>query len=64
MLGIEPSSTPLDRKIFNSHYDNFLTTGKLNPDIIPLMDSYQMFAVNELKKALVRLENKNENNKH
>lgn len=58
MLGIEPSVVPLDRKIFNAHYDNFLNTGKLNPDIIPLMDVYQMNAINELKKALARLENK------
>ena len=64
MTGIEPSPTPLERKVFNAHYDNFLCTGQLNPDIIPLMDSYQMFAINELKKALVRLENKNENNPH
>jgi len=58
MLGIEPSPTPLERKVYNAHYDNLLNTGQLNPDIIPHMDSYQMYAINELKKALVRLENK------
>jgi hypothetical protein len=58
MIGIDPSPTPLERKIFNAHYDNLLITGKLNPDILAQMDSYQQFACNELKKALIRLENK------
>jgi hypothetical protein len=57
MIGIEPAQEPLDRKIFNQHYDNFLNTGMLNPDIFPLMDSYQQYAVNELKKAFKRLKN-------
>lgn len=58
MLGIEPASEPLDRKIYNAHLDKLLETGQLNPDILPHCNSYQMFALNEVKKALVRLSNK------
>lgn len=58
MLGIEPAQEPLDRKIFNQHFDNLLTTGQLNPDILLHCDKWQMHAINEVKKALVRLENK------
>lgn len=55
MLGIEPANEPLDRKIFNQHFDNLLKTGKLNPDILVLCDRWQQHAINEVKKALVRL---------
>lgn len=58
MLGIEPASEPLDKKIYNAHLDKLLETGQLNPDILPYCNSYQMFALNEVKKALVRLSNK------
>lgn len=58
MLDIRPAQTPLERKIFNRHYDNFLTTGQFNPDLLPYLDEKQMYAVNELKKALIRLNNK------
>lgn len=55
MLGIEPAQEPLDRKEFNKHLDNLLSTGQLNPDIIPWLDSRQAHCINEVKKALVRL---------
>lgn len=58
MIGIEPSLEPLDRKIFNSHLDKLLETGTLNPDILPYMDKWQTYAINEVKKALNRLSNK------
>lgn len=58
MIGIEPAKEPLERKEFNKHYDNMLNTGKLNPDILPYCDAWQTNALNELKKALVRLEKK------
>lgn len=58
MLGIEPSLEPLDRKIYNLHFDNLLNTGQLNPEILPLMDCWQQHAVNEVKKALARIKNK------
>ena len=63
MLGIEPSETPLERKIFNSHLDNFLKTGQLNPNIIPYCDKGQQYVLNEVKKALNRISQiNNENN--
>jgi len=58
MLDIEPAQEPLDRKTFNRHFDNFLKTGKLNPEILEHCDSWQQYAINEVKKALVRIENK------
>lgn len=58
MLGIEPHPVGLPDSIFRKHYDNMLVTGELNPEILELCNSYQMFAINELKKALVRLTNK------
>ena len=54
MLDIEPSPVPLDRDVFNKHYDGLLATGQLNPDILPLMDEHQIRAINELKKAIAR----------
>lgn len=57
MLGIVPSQTPLPSKEFNKHIDALLDCGQLNPDIIPYFDSYQMYAINEVKKALIRLDN-------
>lgn len=62
MIGIEPALTPLDRKTFNKHLDGLLTTGQLNPDILPFCDLTQTIVLNEVKKALVRLEKKDENN--
>jgi hypothetical protein len=56
MLGIEPALEPLERKVYNQHFDNLLKTGQLNPDILVHCDKYQMYALNEVKKALVRLE--------
>lgn len=35
-----------------------MQTGKINPEIIELMDSYQMFAVNEAKKSFARIKSK------
>lgn len=58
MLGIEPALEPLERKVFNAHLDRMLETGTLNPDIIPHLDKYQAYAINEVKKSLVRLSNK------
>ena len=54
MLGIEPALEPLERKVFNAHLDRMLETGTLNPDIIPHLDKYQAYAINEVKKSLVR----------
>lgn len=51
----EPSNTPLQDKIFRSHYDRLLETGSINPDILGYMDRYQQRAVNELKKAMIRI---------
>lgn len=58
MMGIEPTQQPLDRDIFNKHFDHFLATGNINPEIIEMMDSYQQFAVNTVKKAFKRIKNK------
>lgn len=58
MLGIEPAQKPLDRNIFNAHFDRLLETGELNPEILEYCDKYQQCALNHVKKALVRLSNK------
>ena len=58
MLDIPPSETPLERDVFNRHFDHFLETGQINPDIIVEMDAYQRYAVNEVKKAFKRITNK------
>lgn len=55
MLDIQPADTPLDRKLFNKHYDSFRKTGMLNPDILPYMDRYQQNAIKELQKSFNRL---------
>lgn len=62
MLGITPAQEPLEKKVFNAHVDRLLETGQLNPEILEFCDSRQIFALNEIKKALVRITNKNENN--
>lgn len=53
----DPSPTPLQSKIFNKHYDSFRRTGKLNPEILEYCDRYQQYAINELKKSLIRDKN-------
>ena len=58
MLGIEPSPTPLEPKLWRMHFDNLLNTGQLNPDILPMMDAWQMHAVNEVKKAFKRIKSR------
>lgn len=58
MLGIEPAQEPLDKKIYNAHFDRLLETGQLNPEILEHCNSYQQFALNEVKKSLKRLSNK------
>ena len=58
MMGIESSQTPLERKVYNAHFDRLFATGTLNPEILEHCDSYQQYALNEVKKALVRLSNK------
>lgn len=58
MMGIEPATEPLERKVYNAHLDKLLETGTLNPEILEHCDSYQQYALNEVKKALVRLSNK------
>lgn len=54
MLNIEPAPTPLERKLWIRHLNNLLETGTLNPDILPYLDSYQTFCVNEIKKYYAR----------
>lgn len=58
MMGIEPAATPLERKLFNQHYDHLMETGELNPDILPHLDMWQMHAINEAKKSINRFKNK------
>lgn len=58
MLEIEPSPTPLEPKLWRRHLDHYLMTGNLNPDIIPHLDAFQQGVINEIKKALIRIENK------
>lgn len=60
MLDIPPHPEGLPSKIFNQHFDGLLTHGQLNPEILEFMNSYQQHAVNEVKKALSRLENKSD----
>lgn len=48
----------LPRKEFNKHLDALLVTGLLNPEILEYMNLDQQRTINEVKKALIRLENK------
>jgi hypothetical protein len=57
-MGIEPATTPLDRNTFNKHYDHLMETGEFNPDIIPHLDAWQAYAINEAKKSINRFKNK------
>jgi hypothetical protein len=56
MLDITPAPVPLERKTFNKHFDNFLKTGQINPEILEHCDAWQQYAINEVKKALIRIE--------
>lgn len=63
MMGdLQVSDTPLERDIFNKHFDHFLATGQINPEILEQMDSYQQYAVNTVKKAFKRM--KHEDNQY
>lgn len=57
-LSIEPHPEGLPRKEFNKHLDALLTHGRLNPEILEYMNRTQQTVINEVKKALIRLENK------
>ncbi len=54
-LGITPHESGLPRLVFNKHLDALLKTGKLNPDIIPLLNRDQQLVINEVKKSLKRM---------
>ena len=56
MIDIPVHPEGLPSRIFNIHFDGLLTHGNLNPEIIEHMNSYQQFAINEVKKALSRLD--------
>lgn len=61
MIGdIELSSVPLRDKEWHTHLEGLLNTGKLNPDIIPYLDSYQWYCVNEIKKLFKRIKYRHE----
>lgn len=55
MLDIEPAQEPLPAKEWHKHLESLLTVGEVNPDIIPYLDSYQMYCVNEIKKCYKRI---------
>jgi hypothetical protein len=56
-IDIEPAPFPLERKLWILHFNGLLETGTINPDILPYLDSYQQFAVNEVKKYSARKRN-------
>lgn len=56
MMQIEPAKEPIPAKEWHRHLHSMMTIGELNPDIIPYLDSYQMFCINEIKKYFARLE--------
>lgn len=55
-MEIPPAETPLPDKEWHRHLESFLTIGELNPDIIPHLDSYQQYCINEIKKTFKRIE--------
>lgn len=57
-MGMYADPNGMPRKEFNKHLDDLLTTGRLNPEHLEFMDKNQQFTINEVKKALIRLENK------
>lgn len=59
MLDIPADPIGLPSKVFNQHLDGMLIHGQLNPEIIEHMNDFQQGVINELKKALARLKNKN-----
>lgn len=61
-LGMKADDQGLPRKEFNKHLDALLNTGQLNPEILEYMNTRQHDIINEVKKALIRLSNKNEDN--
>lgn len=58
MIGIEPHEEGLPRKVFNAHLDALIETSELNPEILPFMDASQQQVINEVKKSIIRLQNK------
>lgn len=60
MLEIAPHAEGLPRKVFNTHLDALMSTGELNPDIIPYMNERQQDIINELKKSIKRFKAKYE----
>ena len=52
-IDIEPSQYPLERKLWIRHFNGLLETGKINPDILGHLDSYQQFAVNHYQEHYV-----------
>ena len=49
------SEVPLGDKEWHAHLEGMLNTGQLNPDIIPYLNSYQWYCVNEIKKTFKRI---------
>jgi hypothetical protein len=62
MFAIDPDPQGLPRNVFNKHVDGLLNTGQLNPEILEYCNERQLDILNEIKKALVRISNKHENN--
>jgi len=62
MLDITPAQEPLEPKLWRMHLDHYMTTGKLNPEILEHMDSFQQGVINEIKKSFIRIKNKHEDN--
>lgn len=58
MLDIPAHPNGLPVKVFNAHLDALMTTGQLNPDIIPYMDARQQDIINEVKKSINRFKSK------
>lgn len=52
---IEWNGIELPEKEWHKHLEGLLNVGKLNPDIIPYLNDYQMYCVNELKKTFKRI---------
>lgn len=61
MIGIEWNGETLPDKEWHKHLEGLLNCGELNPDIIPYLNDYQRYCVNEIKKAFKRFKYRERN---
>ena len=55
MMEIEWNGVELEPKEWHKHLEGLLTYGTFNPDVIPYLNDYQRYTVNEIKKTFKRI---------